>query len=65
MSKRQRIGFLTLLLGLILVNYPLVNVINEPFLVIGVPQVFLYVFLVWLLIIGVAYVVSLDQHNSK
>ena len=65
MSKRQRIGLLALFCGVILLNYPLVNVVNEPRIIAGIPQVFLYVFCLWLLIIGIAYLISLDEHGTR
>ncbi len=64
MSRRQRIGLIGFFAGLLLLNNPVVNIVNEPTLVAGIPKVFLYVLAVWLLLIVVAFVVSLDDQGT-
>lgn len=63
MTLRQRIGLLAFVGGLLLLNYPFVNVVNDVNFTFGIPNVFLYVFGIWLLIIVVAFVVS-DEHTA-
>lgn len=63
MTRRQKLGLIAFFGGLVLLNYPVVNIINDAKLVGGIPQVFLYVFLVWVLIVGVAYFVSTDERG--
>jgi hypothetical protein len=63
-SRRQRIGLIGFFAGLLLLNNPVVNIVNEPTLVAGIPKVFLYVLAVWLLLIVVAFVVSLDDQGT-
>ncbi len=64
MSRRQRIGLLTFFGGLVLLNYPIIDVVNQPDLVFGIPQVFLYICGLWLAAIIVACLVSLDRQGS-
>jgi hypothetical protein len=47
-----------LVVGLLLLSYPLVNVPNQPVLVFGVPLLYLYLFGLWLVGIAVAWLLS-------
>ena len=49
------------MIGLLLVTYPLVNVPNQPVLVLGVPLLYLYLFTLWLAGIGLAWLLSRDE----
>ena len=42
-------------LGLILLSWPLLTVVNRPVAVLGIPSLVLYLFLVWAGIIGVLF----------
>jgi hypothetical protein len=45
------------LLGLLLFNYPLLAMFNTPGLVLGVPKLYLYLFVAWAVLIGGAALV--------
>ena len=49
------------MIGLLLVSYPIVNVPNQPVLVLGVPLLYLYLFALWLAGIGLAWLLSRDE----
>jgi len=49
--KGQRLVAL-FLLGLLLLNYPLLNLFAGPGLLLGVPVLYLYVFAVWAFLIA-------------
>ena len=42
------------LLGLLLFNYPILSLFNQPRLFVGVPVLLLYIFAVWIVVILVA-----------
>jgi len=58
MRATDRRALLALTLGLLLLSYPVVNVVNQPTLVLGIPQLYLYLFGLWLVGIGVAWLLS-------
>jgi len=47
--------------GLLLLCYPIVNVPNVPILVLGIPLLYLYVFGLWLVGVGLAWHLSRDE----
>ena len=49
--KGQRLVAL-FLLGVLLLNYPLLNLFVAPSLLLGIPVLYAYVFAVWALLIG-------------
>jgi hypothetical protein len=50
------------LLGLLLYNYPILTLFNVPRLVLGVPVLYLYLFVAWL---GVIVVAALVVHRTE
>jgi hypothetical protein len=47
------------LLGCVLFNYPLLSLFNNPWKILGVPLLYIYIFGAWTLLIGVmAYVIE-------
>jgi hypothetical protein len=53
-------------LGAALMLPPLVYVFNQPIMHLGIPQIVLYLFLLWLLlIVGTAYRVPRDELDTK
>ena len=58
MGVRGRGALAGLAVGLLLLSYPLLNVPNRAELVAGVPVLYTYVFLVWLLGIVAAWLLS-------
>ena len=55
MRARERTSFVVALIGLLLLSYPLVNVPNRPTLVFGIPLLYLYLFALWAVGVGVAW----------
>ena len=49
-NKHQRLLALFLLF-LMLFNYPIINIVNQPVLVAGIPLLYLYLFTAWLIMI--------------
>jgi TRAP-type C4-dicarboxylate transport system permease small subunit len=49
------------LLGMLLFNYPVLSLFNAPTLVLGIPLLYLYLFLAWA---GVILVAALVIHRS-
>ncbi|MFM2305748.1 MAG: hypothetical protein RLZZ367_417, partial [Bacteroidota bacterium] len=39
------------LLGLVLLNFPLLSLVSKPVLIAGVPVLFMYIFIVWALLL--------------
>lgn len=46
------------LVGLLLFNYPILSLFNVDRTVMGIPLLFLYIFLVWFLLIGLIAVIT-------
>jgi hypothetical protein len=55
-----------LLFGLLLFNYPLLAMFNAPDLILGIPKLYLYLFVAWAAVIaGAALILRLsDQDDS-
>jgi Sec-independent protein secretion pathway component TatC len=45
-------------LGLMLTNYPLIQIFNQPLSLIGIPMMLLYLLGIWLLAIVVLYILT-------
>ena len=58
MRPAEHGSLVALIVGLLLLSYPLVNVLNQPELVLGIPRLYLYLFVLWLADIGVAWLLS-------
>jgi len=50
-AKRKTRLICLFLLGMLLLNYPLLSLFNLPRLVMGIPLVYVYIFSVWGLLI--------------
>ena len=51
------------LLGLLLLNYPLLSLFEKPGEIFGIPLLYAYVFTVWMLLIGLMALV-LEKRND-
>jgi hypothetical protein len=60
--KGQRLVAL-FLLGLLLLNYPLLNLFANANRVLGIPLLYAYVFAVWALLIGLMAIV-VERHKD-
>jgi hypothetical protein len=58
MRASGQASIVALVVGLLLLSYPLVNVPNQPVLVLGVPLLYLYLFGLWLVGIAAAWLLS-------
>jgi len=58
--KRQNERLIAILvIGIILLNYPLLALFSKVKLILGVPVLFLYLFLAWIFVIGcVAFILE-------
>ena len=61
MGARERGSLVALIAGFLLLSYPLVNVPNHPTLVFGVPLLYLYLFTLWVVGIGAAWLLSRNE----
>ncbi len=53
-DKYQKIIGLTILFGL-LFNFPFIGIFNRPNIIFGFPILYLYIFLTWLIFIGLLF----------
>lgn len=61
-NVRQKLGALALV-GLVLLNLPILGTVNKPVLVAGIPLLFWYVFGVWVLLL--VLLVRLSKQEKK
>jgi hypothetical protein len=64
LKKHQRLLALFLLF-LMLFNYPVISIVNRPVLVGGIPLLYLYLFIAWLLMLVLLAWVVRDQPSQK
>ncbi len=65
-TKRQGERLIWLLLiGLMAINYPLLSIFNRTVLWFGIPALYLYLFVFWILFIGLAAVVMERRKPSR
>jgi drug/metabolite transporter (DMT)-like permease len=50
-----------LVAGIVLLNFPLLSIFNVPRLFLGVPVLFVYLFSVWVLLIGVMVLIHRER----
>ncbi len=65
MNDRFR-EFVTLLFvaGVLAFSYPLLSLFDQPVLLFGIPLLYLYIFLVWLGVIGLLAVIMERYHHN-
>jgi hypothetical protein len=51
------------LLGMLLFNFPLLSLFNRPLLVLGVPLLYLYLFVAWWAIIALTLAISRSRSD--
>jgi Ca2+/Na+ antiporter len=61
--KQQKLTLLSILL-LVLFTFPFVSVANRAALVAGVPVLFLYIFIVWIIAIIVLYSIAEGKEKN-
>jgi uncharacterized membrane protein YecN with MAPEG domain len=56
------------ILGIIMMNYPFIHIFDSPNRIFGMPALFIYLFVGWLISIGVIYLfvkaISLDDEDN-
>ncbi|MEM1322983.1 MAG: hypothetical protein AAGG75_22145 [Bacteroidota bacterium] len=53
------------LLGLILLNFPIINLFSKEDFLFGIPSLYIYLFLVWLLLIIFIAMIVRRKDNKK
>jgi len=54
------------ILGLIMLNYPFLNIFNKPLMVFGFPLTFIYIFGGWAISIMVIYLFTISiRHDNR
>jgi hypothetical protein len=53
-----------LIVGILLLNFPLLSVFSNKYLFLGFPVLFLYLFIIWGLIIGAMVIVFHDRSRK-
>lgn len=61
-NGRRLVGLF--LLGMLLFNFPLLFLFNQPILVLGIPILYLYLFSIWALIIFLMLLVSRSKPRT-
>ncbi len=61
LQKRRETRWAIFIIGIILINYPILSSINRSDIVFGVPVTYFYLFLLWLLMIIFTYIMTLKQ----
>jgi hypothetical protein len=61
-TNNQKLIFLGILM-LILLSYPFISVANKAQLLFGIPMLYLYIFIVWIIIIIILY--RIVEKNQK
>lgn len=61
-NGRRLVGLF--LLGLLLLNFPLLCLFNQPVLVLGIPVLYLYLFAVWSLIIVLILIINQSKRDK-
>ncbi|WP_028296249.1 hypothetical protein [Olivibacter sitiensis] len=59
MDKKTRIGYRMVLIcamGMLLLNYPILSGPNSNELLLGIPVLYLYVFIVWFVLVLLIYI---------
>lgn len=61
-NGRRLVGLF--LLGMLLFNFPLLHLFNRPVLALGVPILYLYLFIAWSLIIFLILMISRSKPDT-
>jgi len=61
-QKRRELRIVIFVLGIFLINFPMLSVFNKSLFVFGIPLIFFYTFLLWAIIIFVTFRLSKKQH---
>lgn len=62
-NGRRLVGLF--LLGMLLLNFPLLSLFNRPVLALGIPVFYLYLFATWLLIIFLTLIISRSNPDTQ
>ena len=53
------------LLGCLLLNFPIISLFNLEILIFGLPLLYVYIFVIWCLIIGLTALVTLFHSRQR
>lgn len=62
-NGRRLVGLF--LLGMLLFNFPLLSLFNRPVMVLGIPVLYLYLFVTWSLIIFLTLIINRSRPDTK
>ena len=62
-NGRRLVGLF--LLGMLLFNFPLLSLFNRPEIVLGIPVLYLYLFIAWSLIIFLTLIISRSRPGTQ
>jgi hypothetical protein len=61
--KEQRLFFLSILF-MMLFSFPFAKIMNGPHTILGMPQLYFYIFVLWLTLIFLTWLIA-DKRQSK
>jgi len=53
------------LLGCVLLNFPIISLVNLEILIFGLPLLYVYIFVIWCLLIGLTALVTLFHSRER
>lgn len=62
--KEQRLLFLSILF-MMLFSFPFAKMMNGTFTILGVPQIYFYIFVLWLLLIFLTWLIADTRHSKN
>jgi len=63
MNARRLVGLF--LMGVLIFNFPLLSLFNRPVLILGIPALYLYLFIAWSLIILLMLILSSSKPDQQ
>jgi len=64
-SKINKRLVVLFLLGCVLLNYPILSLVNLKILIFGLPLLYVYIFGIWCLLIGLTALVTLSHTRER
>ncbi|MBP6447356.1 MAG: hypothetical protein KA341_11160 [Saprospiraceae bacterium] len=61
LQKRRESRWAVFIIGLVLINFPLLSIFNKSEFIFGVPLTYFYLFSLWLSMIIFTYIMTLKQ----
>ncbi|MBK9564683.1 MAG: hypothetical protein WAT22_16715 [Saprospiraceae bacterium] len=61
LQKRRESRWAVFIIGLVLINFPLLSIFNKSEFIFGVPLTYFYLFSLWMSMIIFTYIMTLKQ----